>query len=326
MPNETTAPTPPAPAPAEAAVESLRARLESAKEKAIQAGPAVADETAPPTDPLAPVEAAPPAPPAEKSGAALAKLAREQRAAREAQEAVKRERAAFEKEHQAKSAALEKERSEFRAYQEAKANAKRFPLKFLEQLGLDPKDVNDALLNDGEPTANLEVKAIRDELEKFRQESAAEKQQRLAEQKSAAAAQEAEVLKAFQAQCASFVDSNAEKYEYTHSSGQQHLVFQVISEAHQASGRVLSFEEAADAVEANLEEIAEKYTATKKYTAKQLAKNPPLPSSAPKTPLKSPAQTKTLSNNGTAPGGTSNAQAETLAQKRARVYAKVNQA
>lgn len=240
---------------------SLKAHLEAAKAKIL--APAPAD--------------APPAPapaPAEKTGAALAKLAREQRAAREAQEQLKAQRAELEKQR----ADIEKQRAD---YQGALSQSKRFPLKFLEANGLTAMDVNEALLNDGEPTVDLELKAVRDEVNKFRQEQEQREKQLVEQQRKQAEAQEAEVLKRYQAECAAFVDKNAEKYELTAKLEQQHLVFQTIDEVYrqsEAAGtpRLLSIEEAAEEVEKSLMEMAEKVAGVKKLTAKQ---STPAPSS-----------------------------------------------
>lgn len=287
---------------------SLRDRLEAAKEKAAKADA--------PVEVVAPVE-----PPKEKTGSALAKLAKEQKATREALDLLKAEKAA-----------LEKERLEVTAWRESKADFKRYPLKALEQLGLSIQDLNEAALAEGASTPNLEVKAVREEIAKIRQEQE-ERENRLAnEQRKQIAAQEADVLRSFQAECSAFVDQHAETFELTAKLEQQHLVFQTIDEVYrqtaaQGKPRVLSIEEAAAEVERHLFEMADKAQQTKKFTARQ-SNTPPQkqtpPNKASSTKPPDPA-TKTLSNTGSAPSSSNGAQSsESWAQRRARVYAKLS--
>lgn len=323
MPNETPAPVTPAAAPAQieatpAALITLKDRIEAAKEKAIQAG-------APVQAPAAQVET----PPTQKAGTALARLAREQKAAREAQDAVKRERAAFDADRRA----LDADRAKVKAFEEAQANAKRFPLKYLESLGLTYQDVAEAQMNGGDPTPNLEVKAVRGELEKMRQEQADREKRDLEQQKQAAQVEQSQIVEAFQSQCVAFVDQNPEKYELTAKFGAQDQVFKVINahaELQVEQGvppdkiKILSLEEAAESVEKYFEGQLEVIRTAKKFTAKQgSTPQTKSPFTANRTVSKPPAQT-TLSNTGSAPGSSNGAQPETWAQRRARVYAKLN--
>lgn len=339
MPNETPAPVTPAAAPAQieatpAALITLKDRIEAAKEKA-SAAPLPGTDVAPTEMPPAP-DAAAKVPPAQKTGSALAKLAQEQKRTREAMDRLKAERAESEKRISAQKADLDKQLAELKAFTDAKATAKRFPLKALEQLGITHQMVTEAVLNEGEPTANLEVQQVREEIEKIRQEQT-EREKRYADERKRDAddqrkqiqAQEAEALKNFQSQCVAFVSQNAEKYELTNTLDQQHLVFQTIDEVYRlthAEGkpRILTLEEAADEVEKSLEADLEKATKTKKYTAKQPT-TPPVATKQPKPTPKPPAQATTLSNTGSAPSSSNGAQAESWKQRRERVYANLKQ-
>jgi len=251
-----------------------------------------APQDAPPSEAAKPdtVAAAPDAAAAgsaPKLGPAFAKLAREQKAAREAAEKLKSERAAFEADRQA----LAEIQAKVKAFEEATANAKRQPLKYLETLGLTYQDLTEAQLNDGEPTPNLEVKAVRDELAELKRQQEQERHRAVEEQKAALAAQQAQLVTEFQKSCTDFVTANAEKYELTAKFAPAQ-VFAVINEhaaVQMAEGvpadqiRLLSLEEAADAVEKHFEEQLEAIRTTKKFAAKTPAQPAPATSPAPRT-------------------------------------------
>ena len=88
---------------------------------------------------------------------------------------ARREKAALEAERRAK-AEFEKSSSlseKLKSYEDKKAEARKAPFKFLEEeLGLTYEDLTQMMLNDGKPTDNMELKDVRSELQKFKDEMA----------------------------------------------------------------------------------------------------------------------------------------------------------
>lgn len=168
------------------------------------------------------------------------------------------------------------------------------------------------------PPPDLAVEDIRKstaaEIERIRKENEERFGKIEAERKAAMEAEKARLVEAqrsviekFKADTVDFVRANAEKYELTNGAEAYGLVYQVVQETFDATserdedgnvlkpGRILSIEEASDAVEKYLEEQLEKLTATKKWTARKAP--------APASETASEA-TKTLTNalGGTASG------------------------
>lgn len=207
------------------------------------------------------------------------------------------DRAAFE-ETQKSSA------SKLAEYEAALKEAKRFPLKFLEKHGLSYQDVTDAQLNAGEPTPNLEVKALKDELETYKAEQANLKAEHEAATKQHAIAQEQAIISKFRADTAAQVTAAGEKFEWTNTYGLQNRVAEVI-EAHwnqqvasgEKSPKMLSMQEAAEAVESALEEEAKKIAKTKKFQKFLESKKPAPVAAAPRVAVTpSTPEPKTLTN------------------------------
>lgn len=203
-------------------------------------------------------------PPLPKLSSGYAKLAREQRAAKEASAKLESDRKAFEAEQKSATQRLVD-------YEAAKAEAKRNPLRWLEQNGLTYQDLVESQLNDGKPTANLEVKAVRDEISALKADAEAREKKATEERAAHSKAQEEQVLNRFRAECAAHVTAAGEKFELLNLYNAQSRVAELI-EAHYSQQvsegvkepKILSFDEAAEEIESALEIEAQKVIKSKK--------------------------------------------------------------
>lgn len=207
--------------------------------------------------------------------------------------------------------ALEQEVSEYRAWK-AKQDApkeevqteKELPLEFrlkkdplgtLEQLGLTYEDLTKMVLNDGEMSADMQMKLMREEIERdYRSKyEEIENKLKLKEQQEAESKLSSAVEK-FKSDINSLVDSS-EEYELIQANDAYDLVYDVIEQYYEEStqesgeGKILSIEEAAAQVEQYLEEEAQKLFERSNKLKSRLT-------SASKPAAPTPRQSPTLSN------------------------------
>ena len=146
---------------------------------------------------------------------------------------------------------------------------RRDPLKALEEVGLGYDKLTELALNDGKLTPDMQLAAMREEIENDYRRKFEELEGRLTEKEQAE--QEAyynSVQENFQNEISNFVEQNQDKYELIEASDANELVFDVIEEHYNETGRVLDIEEAADAVESYLEEEAGKLMKLKKLSSR----------------------------------------------------------
>jgi hypothetical protein len=146
---------------------------------------------------------------------------------------------------------------------------RRDPLKALEEAGLGYDKLTELALNDGKLTPDMQLAAMREEIENDYRRKFEELEGRLSEKEQAE--QEAyydSVQENFQNEISSFVEQNQDKYELIEASDANALVFDVIEEHYNETGRVLDIGEAADAVESYLEEEAGKLMKLKKISSR----------------------------------------------------------
>lgn len=164
-------------------------------------------------------------------------------------------------------AELEKWRQEKTATESAfQKKLKNNPLQTLQELGITFEELTQMQLNEQNPTPEMLIKRTREELEQgYKSEleelrNAMKQKEQDAEQK-----QFEETVSGFKSQIADFVDSNADTYELIKMNDAQELVFDVIQEYYQSSGRILTIEEAAKHTEEHLEAEARKVLEAKKF-------------------------------------------------------------
>ena len=147
------------------------------------------------------------------------------------------------------------------------------PLGALEEAGLGYDKLTELALNDGRLTPDMQMSAMREEIERDYKRKFEDLEERLQ------AKEEAEVEEYynnvqdnFQEEIGSFVSQN--EYELINASEANGLVYDVIEEHYNDTGRILDMKEAADAVESYLEDEAMKLMRLNKISSR-FGINPP---------------------------------------------------
>lgn len=162
------------------------------------------------------------------------------------------------------------------------------PLKTLSEMGYDMDTIVKIALNNGQLTPELQMKMMRQEIEEgYKSELEQVKallkekeEKELAKEKENESKKHQKVIEDFKSDISNFVTQNSEKYEQILMDEAQDLIYEVIETHYNetseideesgeiiAHGKVLSIEEAADAVEAHLVE-----TLTKKLESSKAKK------------------------------------------------------
>ena len=143
------------------------------------------------------------------------------------------------------------------------------PLRALEEAGLGYDKLTELALNDGKLTPDMQLSAMRQELENDYQRKFEELEERLnAKEQSEADSYYDAVQENFQDEITGVVMSDPDRFELVQASEASALVYDVIEEHYNETGRVLDIEEAADAVESYLEEEAGKLMKLKKLSSR----------------------------------------------------------
>jgi len=141
------------------------------------------------------------------------------------------------------------------------------PLKALEEAGLGYDKLTELALNDGKLTPDMQLAAMRQELENDYKQKFEELEDRLNQKEQLEQDTYYDsVQQNFQDEIGNVVQQNPEKFELIAASEADGLVYDVIEEHYNETGRVLDIEEAADAVESYLEEEANKLMKLKKIS------------------------------------------------------------
>lgn len=141
------------------------------------------------------------------------------------------------------------------------------PLKALEEAGLGYDKLTELALNDGKLTPDMQLAAMRQELENDYKQKFEELEDRLNQKEQLEQDTYYDsVQQNFQDEIGNVVHQNPEKFELIAASEASGLVYDVIEEHYNETGRVLDIEEAADAVESYLEEEASKLMKLKKIS------------------------------------------------------------
>ena len=143
------------------------------------------------------------------------------------------------------------------------------PLKALEEAGLGYDKLTELALNDGRLTPDMQMAAMREEIERDYKRKFEDLEERLS------AKEEAEqedyynhVQDNFQDEIGDFVRQNGDEYELIGASEADGLVYDVIEEHYNDTGRILDIKDAADAVESYLEDEAGKLMKLKKVSSR----------------------------------------------------------
>lgn len=174
---------------------------------------------------------------------------------------------------------------------------KKNPLEALQSIGLSYEKLTQLALNDGKLTPEMQLELMRQELddkyskelEKLRSELS-EKDKKTEEQKYN------DIVMSFKNELNSFLKNNDNDYELINANNAADVVFDVIEEHFKETGRIMDNKEAADLVEAQLLEEAERLFKLNKLksklgsTAQVQSKNP-----APKSPTLQNTQSVSVS-------------------------------
>ena len=146
---------------------------------------------------------------------------------------------------------------------------KKDPLRALEDMGLSYDKLTELALNDGKLTPEMQMRLMREELEGGYKKKFEELENRLLEkEKSDEQRRYDDIQRGFQNEIEDFVESNADRYELIKANEANDIIYDVIEEHYNDTGRILDIEEAAEAVENYLEEEAEKIFRLGKFRSK----------------------------------------------------------
>jgi len=146
---------------------------------------------------------------------------------------------------------------------------KKDPLRALEDMGLSYDKLTELALNDGKLTPEMQMRLMREELEGDYRKKFEELENRLIEkEKSDEQRRYDDIQRGFQNEIEDFVESNADRYELIKANEANDIIYDVIEEHYNDTGRILDIEEAAEAVESYLEEEAEKIFKLGKFRSK----------------------------------------------------------
>jgi len=168
------------------------------------------------------------------------------------------------------------------------------PIQTLEELGLPYEALTKMVLNDGEIPADMQMRLMREEIERDYQTKFEQLENKLTEKEKAEEEQKYnQTIENFKSEINEFVDSS-EQYELIGANDAYDLVYEVIEQYYEENGRILDTAEAADQVEQYLEE----------ELTKVLKKSKKLGSwrSEAASPAATPRQSPTLSNSLSAQG------------------------
>jgi hypothetical protein len=167
---------------------------------------------------------------------------------------------------------------------------KREPLKVLAELGLDYETLTNLAINDGKLSPEQKMELMQQDLERKMESTYGSKlealQQKLEEKEQLEIQQREErAVAEFKSNITNHLQENAAEYELIAAQDANDLVYQVIEEHYNETGRILEIKDAADAVESHLTEEAQKLLKLKKLVGQ--------PTPTPESKVQSPA---TLSN------------------------------
>lgn len=165
------------------------------------------------------------------------------------------------------------------------------PLDVLQEAGLTYDQLTEMVLNEGNPTVEMKLERMRAEMDsKYKSELDVVKQALKDKEEKEAQEHYERTEQGYKSQLKQVIDSD-EKYELTRANNAYDLVFDVVKAYFDETQKVLTPQEAADVVEAELEEEATKILKLKKMQGKFAPQSPAAakPGQAKETP--------TLSNN-----------------------------
>ena len=134
---------------------------------------------------------------------------------------------------------------------------KKSPMKALEKYGWDMNRLAETLLSDGKLPIDMQMQLMREEIKnELKSETDALRKQLADKDEAESAAKDQKIIENFKSEITDYVSGNEEKYEFIVASGNEDMIYETIQEYYNSHNEVLPTEEAADLVEAYLEEQA----------------------------------------------------------------------
>jgi len=214
----------------------------------------------------------------DKLSSKFAALSRKEKAIKQQEMQFKQTQSEMQKQLADLKAENERLLSEHSGY---KTKIKERPLQTLKEEGLTFEQLTEMQLNDENPTTEMLMKKMREELSAQSKSELEALKKELADEKAKAESELQErTVSGYKKQIMEHVTSNADKYELINLNDAAETVFSVVEQFYENEGRILSVEEAADYVEKHFEDEANKILNAKKFAAKRVA-IPPKPSEKP---------------------------------------------
>ena len=133
------------------------------------------------------------------------------------------------------------------------------PLKALEEMGLSYDKLTELALNDGKLTSEMQMRLMREELENDYKSKFKDLENKMLEKEKLEEERKYDsVYNNFLQEIDSFVSDNKNEYEFINVNQANQVVYDVIEEHYNETGRILDLKDAADAVESFLGAEAEK--------------------------------------------------------------------
>jgi len=176
----------------------------------------------------------------------------------------KRQKDLFNKEQE-----LKKQELRYKELEEIESLREKNPLEYLKKKNMNFDDLLSSVLKENEPpTVEDKLTALEKKIEAY-QKAEEEKALRAKEEAEKAAKEnEQKAIDGFKKEIDAFIKSDVEKYELINANGATEMVFEVISENYQKTQQVMPTEEAAQLVEAYLEQELDKILKLKKVASK----------------------------------------------------------
>lgn len=168
-----------------------------------------------------------------------------------------------------KERALQKQMSELKAKEARISEFEKLkgtnPLEALKSLGYTYDQLTQFLLNGQQPTPDIQVKQVRDEIEALKQQQIKEKQESEARAKAAAEREYTETINDFNQEIKGFIKTNQSEYELTNMYQGEEIIYATIEQYFTSTGKIMSIKEAADLVEGYFEDQVKAAQKTKKF-------------------------------------------------------------
>jgi hypothetical protein len=161
---------------------------------------------------------------------------------------------------EARISELEERAKKYEGYEDLDERIRNKPFEVLGEKGIDFETLAKmALEGNGEPTTEMQIQRLREDMENKYMKEVENLRKELEEKEKQAEEQKYnEVIEDYKYELNEFIDQNSENYELIKLQGASDLVYEVVEEHYNETGRILSNEEACEHVENYLLEEAKK--------------------------------------------------------------------